>query len=406
MQVSSEGAKDSFKAGSFISPPKPETSGEPLDNIQPSKVLSNQKSDQKDTLSPNPVTSDPQPTSEEHYEEGATRPSTRTAQTQSPEDDPGRADASFITDTSPSPESSQQGSKHPQGTGTSTAEAGSLRPDSHSNGDISTADGEPPDSTKGTPNGLPTPIINNSPTDPAAIANTAGDPDPGSRPASSSPSPHHDASPNDPGNPYPQPQTSPLPSNADGSSASPPPSPSNPLLQPPAPPSSAPWHSNPTTPQSDPSASKIAGLTASSLKGADPGSLGQGPFSLIDYHSQSQHPAPAALGSIQTASTAQAVTQAQAQAASQPPGNNTNTNTNTSTDSNTNISSTASGSRGRGKKAQPSSSSLSQGSKNSDGNNSSVLPFQNGGEEKRIGFVVWIVGLAGCAGAMFSYYFI
>ena len=345
-RVSSEKAKDlnihaHFKDGSFISPPKPETSGEPLNAFQPSKVSSDQNSDQKATLSPNPATPDPLPIPGEHDEEGATRPLTRTAQNPSPEDDPARAGASFISD-----------------------------------------------STKANTNGPPTPIINNSPTDPAAVA-TGGDPDPGSRPTSSSPSTHHeDPSPNDPGNPYPQPQTSPLPSNADGESAPTPPSTSNPLLQPPAleaPPSSVPLNSNPSTPQSDPSESKMV----------DPGLLGQGPFSLIDYHSQIQSSATA-LGHGQTAAATQA------KAAFQPPTNNTNINTNT--DSNTNISSTASGSRGG--EAQPSSPSPSRSGENSDGNANSVLPFQNGAERKGIDVLLWIVGLGGCVVAMFPFHFI
>ena len=401
MQVSSEKAKDSsiqdsFKDDNSILPPKIETSREPLDAFQPLKVSSDQKSDQKYTLSPSSVTPDPLPTSEEHDEDGTTRPLTRTAQTPSPENEPGRATASFNPDTPHDPESSQQGSKHPQGTG--TAEPGSLQPNGHLNGEISTADGEPPDPTNGNTNGLPTPIINHSPTDLAAVANTAGDPGHGSRTASSTPSPHHDASPHDQGNPYPLPQTSPLPSNSDSESASTPPSASNPLHQPPAleaPPSSVPLDSNPTAPQSDPLPSKTAGPTAS-LEGIDPGFLGQGPFSLIDFHSQSQSPAPSALGYDRTTTTA-AAAQA-AQAAFQPPSNDTNI------DPNTTISSTASGSRAGGEGgARPPSSSPSRSGENSA---SSVLPFQNGGQREGIGAGVWIVGLGGCVVTMFPLYFI
>ena len=261
MQVSSEKAKDSSIQD--LSPPNTETSREPLDAIRPSEVSSDQKSDPKATLSPNSVVSDPLSTSEERYEDGATRPLTRTAQTPSPEDDPGRAGASFVPDTSPSHDSLRQGSKHSHGT--STAEAGSLRLDGQSNGDIST------------------------------------DPGSGSGPASS----------------------------------------------------------------------------------------------LIDHHSQTQSPAPA-LGHNQTTTAAQA--------AFQPPSNNTNTNTNT--DPNTNMSSTASGRRGGGGGggARPSSTSSRGGT--SDGTASSVLPFQNGGDEKGTGVVVWIVGLGGCVGVMFPLYVI
>ena len=399
MQVSSEKAKDSsiqdpFTDGSFISPPKTKTSGEPLDTVQPSKVSSGQKLNQKETLSPNPVTSDLLPTSEEHDEDGATRPLTRTARTPSPEDEPGRAGTPLNPDTSPSPDNLRQESKHPQGT--STAEAGSLRVDSHSNGDISTAGSGPQDSTKGNPNRPPAHIINNSPTDPAAVANAGGDPGLGSSTASSTPSPHQDPSPNGHGNPYPQPQTSPLASNADGGSAPTPASASTPLLQPPAPeapPSSIPSHSNPTTPQIDPSASKPASPTTS-LKDVDPSLSGQGRSSLIEFQSQSQSPAPPAPGQKQAASTAQAV-QVHAKAAFQQYENYKNTNTNTNTDPNSNTSSTPSGRRGGGKAAQLSSSSPSRGGGNSNSNASSVLPFQNGGERKRIGVLVWIVGLVG-----------
>ena len=374
MQVSSEKAKDSsiqdsFKDASFISTSKSETSREPLDAVQPSKILSDHKSDQKDTLSPNPVTSDPLPTSEEHDEDGVTRPLTRTVQTPSSKDEPGRAAASFNPDRAPGPDNLRQESKHPQGT--STAEAGSLRVDSYSIDDISTADSKPQDSTNGNPNGSPDRIINNSPTDLAAEANAAEDPGLGSGTASSSLNPHYDATP---------------------ASAS------TPLHQPPAPeapPTSIPSHSNPATPQIDPLASKPA-----SMKDVDPSPSGQGPLSLIEYQSQSPPPAP---GHEQTASTAQAV-QAQAQAAFQQYENYKNTNANT--DPNINMSSTASGRRGVGGAVQPSSSSPSRGGGNSDGNAVSVLPFQNGGEGKRIGVLVWIVGLGGCVGAMFPLYFI
>ena len=409
MQVSSEKAKDSsiqdsFNDGSSISPPKPEASGESIDAIQPSKVSSDQKSDQKDTLSRNSATSDPLPTFEGHHEEGATRPSTRTAQTPFPEDDPYRAGASFIPDPSPNPSNLGQENKHPQDPG--TAEAGSLQFDGQSNGDISTADSKPPDSSKGNPNGPPARVINNSPTDPAAVANAAGDPGLGSVTAPSSPSLHHDASPDDQGNPYPQPRTSPLPSNADDGSAPTPPSASNPLLQPPSPetpPASVPSDLIPTAPQSDASSSTAASSSAS-MKGTDPGSSGLGLSPLIDDHSQTQSPAPALSHNQKGAAQAQAQAAAQVQGAFQPPSNNSILNSNP--DPNTNITSTASGRRGVGAAAQPSSSSPSRGGGNSDGNTSSVLPFHNGGEGRRIGVATWIVGLVGCAGAVSPLYFI
>ena len=199
--TSSKKAEDSSIRGlpkdrSFTSLANTDVSKILSDVFQSSRVPSDQRSDIKSTLSLNAYASDSLSTHEEKHK-GVSVPVTGTTRKSSSEDDRGQKGISSDLKTLHSHGSFPQKSKTTQGI--TTAEPGSSRCETVSDGDLSTRNCNPPYQTKGSPNRPFTHVIYDPSGQPASVSNPARNPDIGASIRSSA----HTALQSSPNGPFP-----------------------------------------------------------------------------------------------------------------------------------------------------------------------------------------------------------